>query len=294
MRYNSYILFLLVILFTNQVFCKNKNSDVIRLQLIISELSSEGYKGRFAGSEFETMSAEFISSQLQDAIIAPYFNSCYYQPFEYFIDSTKHQSQNVIGFINNNSDSAILIISHYDHIGLGGPLSKSFFATDVHPGADDNASGVSANLLLASRFSQSDFNKYNLIFLFPGAHEVGLFGSKNFFYEIEETNTKIALVINLDMIGRLDNESKTLLSLTNISRFSKSELIKYSDNELNFILQNNLIGDHTVFLENNIPVIFLSTGIHQDYHKTSDTEDKINYKVLLQIVNLTEKIILTY
>jgi len=133
-----------------------------------------------------------------------------------------------------------------------------------------------------------------LIFLFPGAHEVGLFGSKNFFYEIEETNTKIALVINLDMIGRLDNESKTLLSLTNISRFSKSELIKYSYNELNFILQNNLIGDHTVFLENNIPVIFLSTGIHQDYHKTSDTEDKINYKGLLQIVNLTEKIILTY
>ncbi len=289
MRLCPEILFLIFTLFLKIGVCQDANNENILLKEYISELSSEAYHGRYAGTEYEKLSAKYISTQLAKLEIDSYFDDSYFQYFDFKIDSVNYQSQNVIAYIDNNSDSTILLISHYDHIGLGGPLSKSFFENDVHPGADDNASGVAANIILALRFSQSDYKTYNLIFLFTGAHEVGLFGVEYFFKNSILNN--ITLVINLDMIGRLDRTTSTLLYESNSPLLNQDYLQSISNNKLKFLPKDNLKGDHSIFIENNIPVLFLSAGIHDDYHKISDTEDKINYSGLLSIIDFVETIL---
>jgi arginine utilization protein RocB len=190
---------------------QNFAKDSTKLFKYIFFLSSDSLGGRLGGSINEKSAADYIVLQLKKSKIKPFFEKSYIQNFEFTYEGQTHYSQNVAAFIDNKVDSTIIIISHYDHIGNGGKLSKSFGSDKIHPGADDNASGVAANLLLAEKVKKRNNKKFNYIFLFTGAHECGLFGSKYFCEMLDELQLKIKYVINLDMIGRLDEETKTLV-----------------------------------------------------------------------------------
>lgn len=218
---------------------------------------------------------------------------------------------NVIGVLEGKDavlkNEAIIIGAHYDHLGRGGSSSLAVNSTEIHHGADDNASGTAAMLELARIFAKEKNNKRTLIFIAFGGEEEGLLGSK--FY----TNNPIfplaqtVAMFNMDMVGRLKDDKLTVGGIGTASEWKdlvtrKNEFIPtvYDKSQKNnfapnsketvyrFSLQLNEDGfgpsDHSSFYAKQIPVLFFFTGTHTDYHKPSDTADKINYAGLKKIV----------
>jgi aminopeptidase YwaD len=221
---------------------------------------------------------------------------------------------NVIGILEGNDAAlkteAIVIGAHYDHLGKGGQGSRAEGSTEIHHGADDNASGTAALLELARRFAKEKNNKRTLIFVAFGGEEEGLLGSKSYVDNPVFPLEKTVAMLNMDMVGRLSenkltvggigtaNEWKDLVNsknltesgvatLTGLSNVPPVKVKNPSANAAKFSLQLNEEGfgpsDHSSFYGKQIPVLFFFTGTHGDYHKPSDTADKINYKGLAEI-----------
>lgn len=249
----------------------------------VSYLSNDSLKGREAGSKYDIISAEYIISEFKKIHTKPYFEKEYIQKFVFKKDSVRTlNSQNVAAFISPKKNKHTIIIgAHYDHIGMGGKLSKSFLQYEPHNGADDNASGVAVVMELARLFNASKLKNYKIIFTAFSAHEDGLFGSK-FFANSIIMDTNCTLMINIDMVGRLDTSSKNLYYYTN---FSLYDSLIHNQTDKYLVLKPKLIenGDHTAFMNFNIPVISFTTGLHDDYHKTTDDAEYINYDGLTRI-----------
>lgn len=249
------------------------------------------------------------------------------------VNLTKKQTEayNVIGILEGKDavlkNEAIIIGAHYDHLGKGGAGSLAVNSTEIHHGADDNASGVSAMLELARQFAKSKDNKRTLIFMAFGGEEEGLLGSKAYVNNPVFPLDKTVAMINLDMVGRLNEnkltvggigtagEWKKMIEYYNFSTGASTQLnptnlpstnVTYpgvsgtATNVLhtktpNFNLQLNEDGfgpsDHSSFYGKQIPVLFFFTGTHADYHKPSDTAEKINYDGLLKITNYVGEIV---
>ncbi len=207
---------------------------------------------------------------------------------------------NVIGIIEGTDptlkNEAIVIGAHYDHLGRGGRSSLAANSTDIHHGADDNASGTSAILELARQFAKEKKNKRTLIFMAFGGEEEGLLGSKYYVNNPVWPLDKTVAMINLDMVGRLNEEKLTIggIGTANGWRKSVEEINSPPDLKqshfpvVNFkALQLNEDGfgpsDHSSFYGKQIPVLFFFTGTHTDYHKPTDTAEKINYDGLTKI-----------
>lgn len=229
------------------------------------------------------------------------------------IDLTKRQvdAYNVIGILEGRDpilkNEAIVIGAHYDHLGRGGQNSLAANSSDIHHGADDNASGTSAVLELARQFAKEKNNKRTIIFMAFGGEEEGLLGSKFYVANPVWPLDKTVAMINLDMVGRL-NENKlnvggigtasewktsveslnrNLLALLKLDYPAVSEKIGEIGPQFNLQLNEDGFGpsDHSSFYGKNIPVLFLFTGTHLDYHKPTDTAEKINYEGLTKITN---------
>jgi len=206
-----------------------------------------------------------------------------------FYKSTR-ESSNVIGFLNNNRDTTIIIGAHYDHLGYGedGNSMIRNGSPQIHNGADDNASGTSALLEIARYFTvnRKKTNQYNYIFAAFSGEELGLLGSK-FMAEGMASYTKhVKFMINLDMVGRFNATTKSI-TIGGYGTSPDWNPIFSKINMKDFIVKFDSSGtgpsDHTSFYRKNIPVLFYFTGLHQDYHKPSDDSDKINYAGMVMI-----------
>ncbi|MCX8019226.1 MAG: M20/M25/M40 family metallo-hydrolase [Chitinophagaceae bacterium] len=206
----------------------------------------------------------------------------------------KRTGHNVIGFINNNAEHTVVIGAHYDHLGYGEDGNSRYLASDssIHNGADDNASGTAALIELARILKSSKAKHNNYLFLAFSGEELGLFGSKYFTENPTIDLSKINYMINLDMVGRL-NDSSRMLTVAGIGTspawglFYNQELMKQYGQSLQFRFDSSGTGasDHTSFYRKNIPVLFYFTGLHSDYHKPSDDTEKINFEGMEAIVN---------
>ncbi|MGI8556528.1 MAG: M20/M25/M40 family metallo-hydrolase [Pyrinomonadaceae bacterium] len=233
------------------------------------------------------------------------------------------EGYNVIGVLEGTDaalkNEAIVIGAHYDHLGRGGQGSLAANSAEIHHGADDNASGVAGLIELARRFSAEKRNKRTIIFIAFGGEEEGLLGSKFYVNNPVFPLVKTVAMINMDMIGRLrDNkltiggigtasEWKSLVESLNFESLNKekTEGNLYGNGTSltggvhilihSFSLQLNEDGfgpsDHSSFYSKQIPVLFFFTGTHLDYHKPSDTADKINFAGLNQVVNYVFEIV---
>jgi hypothetical protein len=199
---------------------------------------------------------------------------------------------NVIGFINNNSLNTVVIGAHYDHLGFGDEGSLySGNEIKIHNGADDNASGVSLVLDLAAKLIDENKNNNYLFIAFSG-EEMGLLGS-NFFVKNPTIDiSSINYMINMDMVGRLNDENSLAIYGLGTSPIFK-QTIKSNNNVFKIIENESGIGpsDHTSFYLQDIPVLHFFTGQHENYHKPSDDSDLINYKGLDLISNYIFSII---
>jgi aminopeptidase YwaD len=188
----------------------------------------------------------------------------------------------------------VIIGAHFDHLGMGGPSSRARDTVAVHPGADDNASGVSEMIELAEKFALTrGSHSRSLIFAAFSGEELGLLGSKYFTDNPLIDLTKVNAMINLDMVGRLQDSSFLQVAGVGTAEGLK-DLVRSLSDTTRFTLAFSDEGygpsDHSSFYGKNIPVLFFSTGAHLDYHTPSDTWDKINYKGMREISDLIYKV----
>ncbi len=274
------------------------SSELNFLKQDVEYLSSDELEGRETGTKGERLAASYIKKRFQDLGLEGIFQTKdpYYQFFKKTIKSNPHalednpddptiKGRNVGAFINNNSDHTIIIGAHYDHLGYGGEGSLHIGEPEIHNGADDNSSGVAALLALAGYYSKTKMNS-NFLFLAFSGEEKGLWGS-NFFVdnsplELDDIN----YMINMDMVGRLNEDRQLAIYGTGTSPVWDKALKSVRSPIFKFSIKESGIGpsDHTSFYLEDIPVLHFFTGQHEDYHKPSDDHDKINYAGIEDIV----------
>ncbi len=195
-------------------------------------------------------------------------------------------SYNVAAVINNNAPTTIVIGGHYDHLGYGSFNSRHVGPPMLHPGADDNASGIAVMLEIARYVKSAGLNNHNYVFAAFGAEEKGLIGSKAFVEDSICNIDNVIAMINLDMVGRLDSASRKLNVLGTGSSAKWDSLLNVAFNP-NIDLNRNPSGtggsDQMYFFMKDIPVLFFITGIHRDYHTPSDVLEKVNFSGMLDI-----------
>jgi hypothetical protein len=287
------LLIIVVFLFlgNTHTFSQIYTCDTALLIKNIAFLASDSLKGRKAGSAEEIIASEYIAKQFKKAGIKPFKKCNYFQSFIWKEDSVEYKSRNIIACINNKSDTYIIIGAHYDHLGMGGKASRSYGKTAVHNGADDNASGIALLMELSNFINKCKNQKHNFIFIAYSAHEPGLFGSRFFVESLNLSPKNIVLSINLDMLGRADYDTPTLLYATQDIEI---------DSIINSLNQNTILnlrkkeiapGDHTAYEIEGIPILFLTTGIHDDYHKVSDKFELINFEGMCEISSFIQEFI---
>lgn len=214
---------------------------------------------------------------------------------EVSLSEDTRRGENVVGFIDNNAENTVVIGAHYDHLGWGkdgGSLYKGPAA--IHNGADDNASGVSMLLELANYLKTLKNQNNNYLFICFSAEELGLIGSKSFLLNPTLETAEMNYMINLDMVGRLDSSDRKLaVGGIGTSPLFKTYTKSITQGNLDINTSESGMGpsDHASFYLKNIPVLFLFTGTHQDYHKPSDDAWKINYSGMTSIFEYTTTLI---
>jgi aminopeptidase YwaD len=202
-------------------------------------------------------------------------------------------TRNVVMLLPGEDDSLkneyLIIGAHFDHLGMGGQGSSSRApdTVGVHHGADDNASGVSLMLELAEKFALTKgSHKRSIICIAFSGEEEGLLGSKQFTAEPGIDLSKVSAMVNLDMVGRLNDTSMLQISGVGTAAGLKELIYSKSDtSRMKLKLSDEGYGpsDHSSFYFKNIPVLFFFTGAHLDYHTPSDTWDKINFPGMVTI-----------
>lgn len=201
---------------------------------------------------------------------------------------TECKGHNVIGFMDNKAPYTVIIGAHLDHLGYGDAESSLYKGPRaIHNGADDNASGTAAVIEMACLLKTSALKNNNYLFICFSGEEKGLIGSSYYAKNPTIDLSKVNYMINMDMIGRLKKEDKTLFIYgTGTSPVWNEILPKVNIDSIKIKTTESGIGpsDHTSFYLKNIPVLHFFSGFHPDYHKPSDDEDKINYSGEVSIV----------
>lgn len=266
-------------------------------------IASDEFEGRKTGEPGQKKAAEYLKNfYISNNIASPFGDNDYFQ--EIATEALKpnlNPSENVVAFIEGSKfpEEIIVISAHYDHVGKKG--------VDIYNGADDDGSGTVALMEMAQAFKKASTEgnapKRSILFLHTTGEENGLLGSKYYAAHPIFPLTNTVANLNIDMIGRVDDKhennpnyiyligsDKLSSDLHHISEevnktFTKL-LIDYTFNDENDPNRFYYRSDHYNFAKNNIPVIFYFNGTHQDYHKPSDTPDKINYELLAKRTKL--------
>jgi len=216
------------------------------------------------------------------------------------ISFKKVKTHNVVGMVRGTKepDEYIVIGGHYDHLGMGGPGSGSRKpdTVAVHNGADDNASGTAGVIELAQKIAENPLET-SVIFIAFSSEELGLIGSKYFVNNPLVDLKKVKAMINMDMIGRLDSLKRLSIGGTGTAAEADSILditLKNYDFEVARNPQGSGPSDHSSFYFENIPVLFITTGVHDQYHTPEDDADRINYPGEEEVVKMVYDIAKIY
>ncbi|TNF99354.1 MAG: M20/M25/M40 family metallo-hydrolase, partial [Gammaproteobacteria bacterium] len=273
-----------------------------RMMKTVSYLASESLQGRGFGSQELDLAADYIAQAFQEAGLQPLGDQpgSFFQVFSANGGEKEQQAmlKNVIGLIPSNNPKqtkeSLIIGAHYDHLGLGWPDVRDDNHGQVHYGADDNASGIAVLIELARVMGKSLNPERNIIFVAFSGEEAGRLGSRHYVanarsYPISE----VIAMINLDTVGRL-SDGKLLV----LGGESASEWV-HIFRGIGFVtgINTTLVkeeldsSDQVSFLRAGVPAVQLFTGANPDYHRPSDTKDKIDTKGMLQVATVTKEVI---
>jgi aminopeptidase YwaD len=209
----------------------------------------------------------------------------------------KRTGHNVVGYIDNGAPTTVVFGAHFDHLGYGEDGNSMLRTGErlIHNGADDNASGTAALLELAALMKKSKAKNNNYLFIAFSGEELGLFGSKHYVDNPTIDLGTVNYMINMDMVGRLNDSTKMLTIGGYGTSPVWSSVINPNDKKLAFAIHVDSSGsgpsDHTSFYRKDIPVLFFFTGTHTDYHRPSDDADRINYTGELFIINYINELV---
>jgi Zn-dependent M28 family amino/carboxypeptidase len=208
-------------------------------------------------------------------------------------------TSNVIGLLPGRDPEAcgqfIVVGAHHDHLGRGGyaSLASAGEAHRVHPGADDNASGLAGLLELARRLRAGPALRRSVLLVGFGAEEFGQLGSREFLDCGPIAPPAIVAMVNLDQIGRAESRTprvygvgsgiglEALVEAAARGRGVKAQLHAWSSPR----------SDHYRFLRQEIPALLFHTGLHDQYHRPSDVPGLVEIKGALRVVDLAERVI---
>lgn len=217
------------------------------------------------------------------------------------VDHIRKTARNVVAALPGASDEWIVIGAHYDHLGHGNSnsLGKSGEETQIHPGADDNGSGVSTVLELAASLSAEKAKhpekfQRGIIFAWWSGEEMGLLGSAAFCEKPPVPMEKIVAYINFDMVGRLRDNKLSMQAVASSKVWRKLLEKRNVAAGFNLVMQDDpyLPTDVTSFYPKRVPVLNFFTGAHEDYHRPTDTADKLDYEGMERIAKFAEQIVL--
>ncbi len=314
------ILFFPMVLFgqNNLKYAETIKVEDLEKHLII--LASDSMEGRETGKKGQKMAADYIMNHFKNIGIPPYKKKSYYQKFK--VKNGRHmckcddcdtdflkkmlgknkyiKGENVLGFIEGTDlkEELIIITAHYDHLGK--------HEDKIFNGADDDGSGTVATLEIAEAFmsakKEGNGPRRSVLIMPVSGEEKGLLGSKYYtdhpIYPLENTVANL----NIDMIGRVDDWHENgdyvyLIGADMLSQelhdISEQTNDQYIGLELDYTFNAEddpnryyYRSDHYNFAKNNIPVIFYFNGVHEDYHKVTDTVEKIDFNKIQTITRL--------
>jgi hypothetical protein len=212
------------------------------------------------------------------------------------VETTRATVSNVLAYLPGKTDEYVILGAHYDHLGYGGPDSLAPSQTGtIHPGADDNASGTAGVLELARLLAplKGKLDR-GILFSNYAGEELGLLGSAEWVRAPTRPIDKAVAMINMDMIGRIKDDKVYVGGVGTGTTFDA--ILKSADSGSPFKMEYSQSGyaasDHTSFVGRKIPVLFFFSGLHGDYHKPSDTWDKINAPDAARLLNVVAKVAL--
>ena len=266
-----------------------------KLKKHITFLAADDLHGRGTGSDDEMKAANYIVEQFKEIGLAPKGNNgTWFNDFEFHKSNDPHgtvsndgplvHARNVCGYLDNGAPTTIIIGAHYDHLGLGHDHNSLDANPDgkIHNGADDNASGTAGVIEMARFFAKNkEKERHNFLFVCFSGEELGLIGSKKFTENPTLDLKAVDYMVNMDMIGRLNPKKKTLVVGgvgTSPTWVPAINAVPHPDFSVKLDSAGIGPSDHTSFYLKNMPVLFLFTGQHSDYHKPSDDVEKINFK----------------
>lgn len=246
-------------------------------------------------SETTPLPVVFLTAKGRDKIVKDATDT-YTLEAQIAVEPKIRTSKNVVGYLDNNAQFTIVIGAHFDHLGYGEDGNSMIRGGDlaIHNGADDNASGTSSMVELAFQLKGKKAKHYNYLFIGFSAEELGLNGSKYFVENPTISLNTVNYMINMDMVGRMNDSTKTITIGgygTSPSWQNMIASVKKKSFNIKFDSSGTGPSDHTSFYRKDIPVLFFFTGLHTDYHKPSDDADKINYLGMAQIVRFIQEMI---
>lgn len=284
----------------------------------VEYLASQELGGRFPASAGDTLASEFITAKLRSLKLKPIVkgkkSKGYYQDFKFSKKdivtetTTEYHTHNIIAVIPGTDKwlkhEYIVVGSHYDHLGLGGQGSGSRRpdTLGVHPGADDNASGDAVVLELAKHFRKARSPR-SIIIAFFGAEEQGLVGSKKFLEWMKQQDNQrknlpdslkgIVAMVNLDMVGRMRDNALSVSGTGTSSEFKAmvESVAEQKNLHVSCVPDGYGPSDQASFVAQDIPVLFLTTGGHMEYHTPADIPSTLNYDGMQQTLDYTKELV---
>lgn len=297
------VLFLSLLLLAS---CEKTESDETSEDFLrehVTWLADQERGGRLAGTPDEAEAANYISDYFLRYGLEPAGDrGTYIQqftlegPMVQAMELENRVSRNIIGMIEGEEfpDRYIVLGAHYDGQGMGGAISMNMNAEPaLHYSADDNASGTTGLIYLAREFAEERPQSSILIVAFSG-EELGLIGSKHFVDEMDIAADSVMAMINLDMIGRLNDNELNIFGTGTSSRW-KEILSSVETDSLQITTSEGGMGasDHASFYQADIPVLHYYTGTHDQYHRETDTADLINYSGMVRVLEHVEGVVRT-
>ncbi|MFM9005695.1 MAG: M28 family peptidase [Flavobacteriales bacterium] len=287
-----------------------------RLAAHVKVLAADDMQGRATGSDGERKAANYIVEHFRKSKLKPLGDSLWYQVFTFIPHAAGQvhhkgdtaslgmalvqeiQGTNIVGIVDNDAATTVVIGAHYDHLGMGDENSLWTGPSEVHNGADDNASGVSVMLELASWLAEKPegTKSHNYLFIAFSGEEKGLLGSNHFTKNPTIPISEMDYMINMDMVGRLNKERSLAINGVGTSPSWMPVINGIDVDSLVVVTSESGMGasDHTSFYLSDVPALHFFTGQHEDYHKpTDDFDGKINVSGMSSVTRYIREVILS-
>ena len=269
-----------------------------KMMATVRALSAPELGGRGLGTPEIEKATSAIADAMRAAGLAPAGDEggSYFQRGTGSFDGKALPLVNVVGMLRGTKSDVlkewVVVGAHYDHLGTGGSLARSGNAGKVHPGADDNASGVAVLLELARQMAAAGPSPRTIVFAAFSGEEEGLLGSKLFVARGSAAGPALAMV-NLDTVGRLGKGS--ILALGSGSADEWIHIVNgagyVTGGQVKAVMTDPGGSDQKSFLDAGVPAVQLFTGANADYHTPGDTADKIDADGLVSVAAVTREIV---